>query len=58
VAGAKEGEGKYRYADGKYYEGQWQDNKMEGRGEMHWDDQNEEFYKGMWANNQRTGDGT
>lgn len=73
MKGAKEGQGKYRYADGKYYEGAWVQNKMEGYGEMHWDElelQEEgkdklndknyegEYYKGQWANNQRTGDGT
>lgn len=52
------GMGHYRYADGKYYKGQWIDNKMEGYGEMFWDPEGvkeREVYRGMWSNNQRAG---
>ena len=28
----RNGHGKYRWADGKTYEGQWKDDKMHGRG--------------------------
>ena len=34
----KEGEGKYTYADGSTYEGQWLDNKINGFGSYLWAD--------------------
>lgn len=32
------GEGEYRWPDGKVYVGQWSDNKMNGTGHLMWND--------------------
>lgn len=32
--GKKEGVGKYRFNDGRIYEGQWRDGKQDGKGKM------------------------
>ena len=38
LKGKKHGFGKYRWADGAVYEGDWLDNKLEGFGVYKWPD--------------------
>ncbi|MFO0117853.1 MAG: hypothetical protein ACK521_09665 [bacterium] len=45
------------YASGNYYEGNWENNKRNGHGEMHWLSSNEK-YSGNWADNFQSGFGT
>ena len=51
----KEGLGRYTWADGSTYEGQWVDNKINGFGTYLWRDGRK--YYGQWANNDMSGYG-
>lgn len=45
------------YSSGNFYQGEWDDNKRQGHGEMHWLLTNEK-YTGNWADNKQNGFGT
>ena len=45
------------YASENYYEGNWENNKRNGHGEMHWLSSNER-YSGNWKDNLQSGFGT
>lgn len=53
----KWGHGKMVYASENYYEGNWEYNKRNGHGEMHWLSSNER-YSGNWKDNLQSGFGT
>ena len=55
VEGRFNGKGKYTWADGRYYSGDWVNNKREGSGEFKFSDGS--LYKGDWVNNKRDGKG-
>jgi hypothetical protein len=53
VKNGKQGWGRYYYADGKIYEGEWKDDLKYGRGKMSY--ANGDVYDGMWLNGKRHG---
>ena len=53
----KWGKGKMVYASENYYEGNWENNKRNGHGEMHWLSSSER-YSGNWKDNLQSGFGT
>ena len=53
--GDKEGHGKYTYATGSVYEGEWFANKIEGHGKQTWQDG--KMYYGQWSANHMHGFG-
>ena len=55
VEGRFNGKGKYLWADGSYYTGDWVNNKREGYGEFKSYDGS--LYKGNWVDNKRDGKG-
>jgi hypothetical protein len=46
-----EGQGKYEWADGRVYEGEWKMNKMNGKGEFLWPDRRR--YVGEYVNDNK-----
>ena len=54
--GLKHGVGKFIWPDMSQYEGEFYENKIQGRGRMIWPDGKE--YEGEWKNNQMHGKGT
>lgn len=44
----------YYYPSGNYFEGEWKNDKKEGRGTMNWTDIREK-YVGQWRNNYQEG---
>jgi hypothetical protein len=44
------GKGKMTYSSGNYYEGEWDKNKRNGMGTMHWLT-SDERYEGNWDDN-------
>jgi hypothetical protein len=55
AAGQREGRGKYVFADGTVYEGEWKAGKSEGRGICRF--ANGEVYEGEWKADKREGQG-
>ena len=55
--GMKWGQGKMTYSSNNYYEGNWENNKRNGHGVMHWLNSNER-YIGNWKDNYQSGFGT
>ena len=55
VEGRFNGKGKYTWADGSYYNGDWVNNKKEGLGEYKFKDGS--LFNGKWINNKRNGVG-
>jgi hypothetical protein len=51
------GKGKMTYSSGNYYEGEWDNNKRNGMGTMHWLT-SDERYEGNWEDNFQSGFGT
>lgn len=49
----RNGKGKYTWADGSYYNGEWVNNKKEGIGEYKFKDGS--LFNGDWVNNKRNG---
>jgi hypothetical protein len=50
----KHGKGKYIFKDGSYYDGQWENNKISGKGSLYFSDQRLE-YTGEWSNDEYNG---
>ncbi|MCB8818319.1 cell wall-binding repeat-containing protein [Desulfosporosinus shakirovi] len=55
VDGKKEGQGKYTWANGDVYSGEWKNDKMNGRGVLVYSDGTE--YSGTFVDNKREGQG-
>ena len=53
--GLKDGQGKYTYADGSVYDGEWWMNKINGYGSQTWADG--KCYYGQWSENDMNGYG-
>ncbi len=43
----RDGYGKLSFSDGAYYEGQWKDNSMHGKGTLYYSEENK-AYEGEW----------
>jgi len=52
----RQGQGAYYYADGRIYNGTWENDKQSGEGVMNYPNGNS--YRGNWLNGQRHGKGT
>ena len=55
VEGRPNGKGKYSWANGNYYSGDWVNNKREGSGEFKFNEGS--LFNGEWINNKRNGYG-
>lgn len=55
VEGRRNGKGKYTWADGSYYDGDWVNNKKQGLGEYKFNDGS--LFSGNWINDKRDGFG-
>lgn len=53
----KHGRGRYEFHDGSYYDGEWENNKISGVGELFFPNQKLE-YTGEWHNDEYNGWGT
>lgn len=55
--------GKFTYANGAYYDGEWKNSKFHGRGnfiglmEGEFKDENGELFEGVWVNGKKEGRG-
>jgi hypothetical protein len=54
--GLRHGKGKFYYQDGGSYDGEWNQNKMEGFGTLYYQS-NRKAFEGMWLNDQFQGKG-
>ena len=54
--GQRHGKGKFYYQDGGFYDGEWNNNKMEGYGILFYQS-NHKAYEGQWVNDQFHGFG-
>lgn len=57
IGGLRHGTGKFFYADGGYYEGEWCEGRMEGLGTLYYPS-GSLAYLGQWRNDQFNGKGT